>query len=280
MSSYAEIASKPIVKIPEKTHEYTIINSMVYNEHTIYVESGSAYPSNITEILEDVFDQCDNHLGEPVCRKYKMNYVIDNTGKHIGVTYIDFDDFRVYNMIVGKNPDGSKRVRIIEDTNHKARLGDITPGTNWGDIADLSMPHVREETLEPLIRLKSYVMDNVQKEINGLDVEEEITASIRVSPCYISKYCDEDFHSDKLVVFFPDFNLSNREKERITKGLFSRYNRTKPYRDNFSVTSFKKNILVSFNHYADCEFAFKMLMKCKIEYKGSPLLLRCRRFKR
>lgn len=106
------------------------------NEHYIRVSSGVATNEQFTAILLRALKE------QKIATEFKVNLIFLG-GKPIGYGYLWVKDTRVYNMLLGRKPDGTELVREIDDPNWRPASPETkTPdeimeechGRRWADI--------------------------------------------------------------------------------------------------------------------------------------------------
>ncbi len=178
-----------------------------YNPHILYVESGIANPDQLVSAIKQAISETSKKLNRPIDTKFKVNLVMDRTGKKYGYGYIWFTNPEVCYMLTGKNPDGSERFEYQDDPNW---IPPAEPkpvffvnfeipysGRSWADIAEeeeeiekaYTCPKIKVP-LPPLMTLPEYEYTPEQKS------DPSVVGSkgrFIVSPAYVgeldSKYC-------------------------------------------------------------------------------------------
>ena len=186
-----------------------------YDTHTLYITSGVARNDQVyecikkgvkegeetlyRELLIDCFNkngiefnreltngELKNVLkdrGLEVPRKKSLkcritpNVIVDKNGNYFGFGYIHVSKKEVYWMLLGKNPDGTERVREYPDPNWtppepKPDLTDDEQSEKysfmkWHEIAEEEEQYIQptiKEQLEPLIKVPGYEYDDIQYE--------------------------------------------------------------------------------------------------------------------
>lgn len=160
-----------------------------YNPHIIYVNTGVATTEQLINSIKLSLKNVSVDLKRQVTTKFKVNIIVDRSGKNYGYGYVWFTNTEVYYMLIGKNPDGSERVEWREDLNW---VPPVEPrpirsleeelaknkGKSWCDIieeeeeeeAKYTRP-VKKVILPPLMVLPDYQLDDNQKEIYRIQQE-------------------------------------------------------------------------------------------------------------
>ncbi len=147
------------------------IESQYENNHLVYIKSGVATKEQVHCAIRTALIDAAAKLKCDFECKFRINVVGDRIGKKFGFTYVWFTDPKVYNMIIGLNPDGSERMEYEDDL-------DWTPSTqdqirslqqkckqtkNWADMIEYEEELDKIQTrpqvgvpLEPLIQLPPY----------------------------------------------------------------------------------------------------------------------------
>lgn len=86
-----------------------------HDNHTLLVKFECATSQQILQSFITAFKTYQNDNNTTLKCKFKVNYVEDRDGKSFGFAFVFVTNSSVYNMILGKNPDGSDRVEYKED---------------------------------------------------------------------------------------------------------------------------------------------------------------------
>lgn len=153
--------------------------SRTYDNHTLYVNSGVATKAQLTTAFHRALKDVSKTLNRPVTTAFKVNVVIVH-GNYVGYSYVRVQNPEVYNMLIGKNPDGTERVEYIDDPNWQppAKASVIedeidfetfmsapTNNKSWAELMDEEeemKPAKIRQLLPPLMKLPSYQYDQEQ----------------------------------------------------------------------------------------------------------------------
>ena len=145
------------------------------NDHFLYVESGTATNDQLISCLTEAIQKYLVSKPKSFSPKFKSNIITKHDGTTYGYGYVWVEDLKLSNILIGLNPDGSKRVKEIEDTDWVADsnvekeyhewLSLPLVGKSWVEIADiedefqakLTRPKLYQP-LEPLIVLEGFKM--------------------------------------------------------------------------------------------------------------------------
>ena len=206
-------------KVERYDHHLTPIDETAikyYNPHILHVKSGVAYNWQLMGSLKEALKEAEIKLGRKIECSYKVNIIVGRNGKMYGLGYIWVTNEEVYNMLIGKNPDGTDRIEYIEDPNWVApeksldealdEIGHLCSGS-WADYCEAEdkiiaryEPKILKKYLPPLIELPGYEYDEEQTEhIKNLSLEQRDSEPIpkkgyfHISPAFVQdideKYC-------------------------------------------------------------------------------------------
>jgi len=122
----------------------------MYDNHTLYVKYYSATLDQIKTIFNNALKNYNTHYNKNIACEFYYNLIIDKNGQSYGIVFIYVSNSEVYNMILGKNPNGTDRIKFLREKKTKI----IDEPINWGDSDD---EIIGEVTLEPLMSLESVV---------------------------------------------------------------------------------------------------------------------------
>lgn len=239
----------------------------IYDRYTLYIELGDATRSQLDRVLCDAL----NKIG--IKCHYKIN-MIQNRKKGINLAYVRVTDKTVYNILIGRNPDGSERVLYHDDPTfvppsepHEQYVDRMLEGiTDWYEMDEIDneanklyeCPKIKEQ-LDPLVEIIPY---NKNK-------------GFKIEPAYVYTKSDEyysniimafdvpEWITDKVIrPYFAGYvSISYRYKDASKRNEYPNIN----FRTNYEG---KKSVYIEFHTYSfDCEFA--MLMS-KILYVVHP----------
>ena len=113
------------------------MSSRHHNQHVLYVSS-DASNEQLRVALNQMISDASNLIDKFEHRTFEANMVINRAGRHFGYGYIWVDDVRFANLLLGMNPDGSKRVEYRDDPDWnppESEEIDIQL-SSWADIVD------------------------------------------------------------------------------------------------------------------------------------------------
>jgi hypothetical protein len=140
-----------------------------YNPHFVTVLSGLATKVQVARILLSGISQARSKTGIDFNTDVRINILIDKDGKHRGYGYLWFDDVRLANVFLGKNPDGTERVERYLPKNRVRMYKklekemDNLDMESWAELTEAE-ERIREKMeslyvvrkLDPLITLDEY----------------------------------------------------------------------------------------------------------------------------
>jgi hypothetical protein len=147
-----------------------VTTTRYYNPHFVTVLSGLATKAQVARILLSGIRQACSKTGIDFNTNVRINVLIDSDGKYRGFGYLWFNDVRLANVFLGKNPDGSDRVEkyVPKDKmrllrRYEKELDDLPIPERWGDLcimedrikSKIDKLYVTRD-LGPLIKLDEY----------------------------------------------------------------------------------------------------------------------------
>ncbi len=243
--------SRPITMHRSIEYEKDENDGKIYDKHTLYLDVSEHTHTQINNSINITL----NKIG------IKCAYKINMVGKK--TAYLRVSSANVYNILIGNNPDGSRRIKMIMDPNFKPpeepfddalRKSTEDLGiTDWYDIC------IAEEELD-----KMYTQTEIQTKLPPLvkltahGTNEEIV----VKRAYI---CDDDKYSSNII--FSD-NVPEWLTDEIIRPHFSCYvskdHRKTKYGKKYPLISFKNNrwgncVYISFSDKTyDTQFSILM----------------------
>lgn len=157
--------------------------SRIHDNHTLYVNSGVATKEQLTAAIYASLKTASRNLGRPITTAFKVNVVIvrDN---YVGYSYVRVQNKEVYNMLIGRNPDGTERVQWLDDPNWTSSTSEPVESStsSWADMMDeedeAKPPQIRQ-LLPPLMSLPPYRYDKEQlKHVTALLTEQQQKLSV------------------------------------------------------------------------------------------------------
>ena len=149
-----------------------------YNNHLLHVTSGVAYQSQVVDVIKMAIADINKILPQPINCDFKVNLVTDRNNTYFGYGYAWVSSIEIYNVLLGKNSDGSERIDYVDDPNWKSpataledALNTLDDSLSWGEYMDkedeikalYTAPQIKT-TLPPLIQLKPIIYDAYQSE--------------------------------------------------------------------------------------------------------------------
>ena len=179
----ADLASESVQK-PSSSNEYINENlPKYYNSHCLYVSSGCAHPEQLIKSMKAAIKSASKVLDRSVNCSFKVNLVIGRNEHYYGFGWIWVTNEEIYHMLLGRNPDGTRRVQVIEDPDWKCpiipiheALEEIDHIKSWADYCDEEdkiteryKPGVIELELPPLITLPDFIYTKEQLDLINSD---------------------------------------------------------------------------------------------------------------
>ena len=119
----------------------------MHDTNTLYVESGVATESQVSECLKKAIQESNKVLGYDTQCKFKVNLIVGNDGKYFGFGYIRISEPKIYWMLLGRNPDGTERIEEYLDP-------DWVPPPNPNE--GLTQEQIKEKNNNLYNNLKTY----------------------------------------------------------------------------------------------------------------------------
>ena len=151
----------------------------LYDSHTLYVVT---HNFDATQVRQSIHRSASELSKECKDSSIIVNTVKSYKGEYIGISYVFVGSSRLYNALIGKNLDGSKRVTYVEKENTEFpdnmynRL-EHKETRSWADTVEEDYVEREEIIQPPLVRPK-------------IDVDGEETHYLSISPAFVEN-CDE-----------------------------------------------------------------------------------------
>jgi len=123
-----------------------------YDNHTLYL-STFENKETIKSVINSCINEISKKLGVKFNYKININVVKNRQDESIGVVYVWISDPKVYNVLLGKNLDGSKRTETIKNPDwniEKSPSFASKSGSSWADIVEFDELEFIEKELPPL----------------------------------------------------------------------------------------------------------------------------------
>ena len=139
-----------------------------YDTHTIYCDSGVASSSQVSESLKKAIGDAEKVLKRSTNCRYKINLLVNREGEYFGYGYIWVSSEEIYWMLLGKNPDGTERVREYPDPNWSPpskKVSETSEDKKWIDVVEDEDSFIQptiKEILPPLVTIPGYEYDEEQ----------------------------------------------------------------------------------------------------------------------
>jgi len=282
-----------IIDIETGEVDYENVNQKhYYNQHTLYVRSGVAYPSQLMDSLKKAIEETTIKVNKPIPCRYKVNLIVGRSGKYYGFGYIWVTNPEVYYMLIGKNPDGSERVIYEDDPNWKEPEKSLEEtldnlkcsNKSWADDLEeeeelrkqYNCPQIKKE-LPILMTLPGYEYDTEQLEhVKKLALSEGYKGPIptkgyfQISPAFVTdlddKYCHNVLCSRNIPLWISEQDIKNifipYTSDSITK--YIRKIKGKKIADTYPFVTINENRVAFITFHLetrDAQFALLMTRK-------------------
>jgi hypothetical protein len=134
---------KSMSEVPKELIPY----KKFYDKHTLYLRSGDLSSGQVQQALRNCLNSYVKEHKDKISCKFIVNTILDREDRNVGLSYVYVDREEVYNMLCGKNKDGTSRTEEIDES---SKLGDLGDEVSWADIMD----EVKTVSLPPLMTLK------------------------------------------------------------------------------------------------------------------------------
>jgi hypothetical protein len=143
------------------------------NNHLLHINTGVATEKQVEDSIKKTMALAKD-MNLPYKSQYRISLVTDRYGKTFGYAYVWFTNPEVFNMLIGKNPNGSDRSERIDDPNWRPPIEPIQ-STSWADIEEYECIPKITVVLPPLIKLVDYELDEGQRKIVNGSSQTNIT---------------------------------------------------------------------------------------------------------
>jgi hypothetical protein len=126
-----------------------------FDRHTFYVSLKGATKEELVSFANRVIAAVQPHVGTGFNKAYRINYVLNKENKSVGLAYIYFASVEVYNMLNGKNPDGSERVEVTYLPTKPLTMEDYSADMSWAEAMEEEEKNIVRKQLPPLIQVDS-----------------------------------------------------------------------------------------------------------------------------
>ena len=224
-----------------KLRNFQFTDQVDYESNTVlYVETGIATEKQLRDCFMSItqFD-VDNHSNFKSCKfsivMQKNQHPITKKWNTSGYAYVWISDPKIFNMLLGKNPDGSHRIGYRHDPRYTIHSSIIENG----DIEPI-IPQIQVE-LPPLLTIPGYKYTSEQISILKQQITKEEcvpnTGFFRVSAALVRKYIEDkstnvltglipNWIDEKIMLkFFRKFSTSPSNKYPQVKILVTRTRR-------------------------------------------------------
>jgi hypothetical protein len=266
-----------------------------YDANTLYIKSGVAYPHQVAQSLRNAVAEASKILGEPLETKFKINLIVLRDNRPVGYGYIRLTNSKVYNILCGKNTDGSERYEEYEDPDWVAP--EESESTDWADMMDDECPTIKKY-LEPIVKLQGYKLDDKQKTMlkdqmietakhdgtyrEGMTFEINDFENFEVSSAFVyqveDNLCDNILCARKIPTTINETMLKNFFTPYVSdsKTKVKRRQRGQMVQDTYPFVTINNERIafVTFDPKTnDAQFALLMTKKVEMNDAGKPVTL-------
>jgi len=269
----------------------------------LFIQTGVLCEGQIINCLNGAITEFNKTFNKDIPQnQFYLNLVTNKEGKSFGYAYAYIDDKELFNIIVGKNLDGSERVELIDDPDWEPPSDDETEaleaaGDDWGELCEVEKsyecPKIIQK-LDPLItlpgikytesQLKQVLKDpdlarvqkeNLQKYPFGFLEVSEVSLSEKKENLnsIFSKNLPDWVTEDFLFKFFSRFNRDPLIRTKKDKSKFEYpVVKIKKYREGLGEV---KNCSITFSpsYPHTSSFLIKLIKRIEVERKGKKEML-------
>jgi hypothetical protein len=247
------------------------MNTQMYDNHTLNVKCFNSTLDQIKNVFNNAFEKYKlNHNNDIECSFY-YNLILNKQGESYGIAFVYVSNDEVYNMILGKNPDGTKRIKY----NKKLKEKPTTRSSNWGDSSD-DEEIIDTIVLEPLIVLEPIELNDMQKQY----YLEPIDLVIKRALIYNleDKYIHNILKTKKIPHWITHLMIKNLfspfASDNTTK--YSRIIKGKKIMETYPFININKDcicFIIYDNKTNDAQFALHMMKKTTITQDNKSITL-------
>lgn len=243
----------------------------IANNTTFYVQSDVAHAHQIKACFEDGVRQAKSLYGESFSCTVDVNLVKSQGTTYMGYAFVNLSNPILYYLLLGLNGDGSPQTceeKLTEE--EKERLSKIK---SWADYMD-ELDSITESKRTPLVTLPPFKYDEEQKKHKGgAEYGNLILQRAFITPNKSEKIDEKKLFVTRVPAF--DLNFLYTIFAPYAVSHYSGYpNKFYPIievkRDNKG--EYYANI--EYAHEYDAAFAFTMLFRTSVIYKGKSLELK------
>lgn len=117
----------------------------VYDNHTIFINCDCATVEQIAKSFDDALLNYRNQYDKKITSKFMINLIKGPGGESYGIGFVFISNPQVYNLILGKNPNGSDRIEYRPDPSWKPSdklekevidEPEFTQGKSWAEFME------------------------------------------------------------------------------------------------------------------------------------------------
>jgi hypothetical protein len=242
-------------------------NTHIYDYHTLNVKCYNATLEQIKNVFNNAFEKYKlNHDKNIECSFY-YNLILNKEGQSYGIAFVYVSNKEVYNMILGKNPDGSERLKY----NKKLKEKKANKSINWGDSSD-DEEIVDTIILEPLIVLEAIELNDKLEPVINLVINRALIYKLE------DKYIHNILKTKKIPYWITPLMLKNMfspfASDNTTK--YSRIVKGKKILDTYPFININKDgicFIIYDVKKTDAQFALHMMKKTTITLDDKTITL-------
>jgi len=247
------------------------MNTQMYDNHTLNVKCCNSTLDQIKNVFNNAFEKYKlNHNNDIECSFY-YNLILNKQGDSYGIAFVYVSNEEVYNMILGKNPDGTKRIKYTKKLKEKP----TTRSSNWGDSSD-DEEIIDTIVLEPLIVLEPIKLNNMQKQYYLEPIDLVINRALIYN--LEDKYIHNILKTKKIPHWITNLMIKNLfspfASDNTTK--YSRIIKGKKIMETYPFVNINKDgicFIIYDSKTNDAQFALHMMKKTTITQDNKSITL-------
>lgn len=105
----------------------------IYRAGFVYIMTSGGTKEQLEAGIKELFQSAQRALLKKLDLTYRLNYVTDHSGKPVGHAYLWVKDVELFNVLIGRNSDGTERYELVPDPDW-ANTSDLSDFTDDTDI--------------------------------------------------------------------------------------------------------------------------------------------------
>ena len=115
----------------------SLSETKAYDNHTLFIKCDCATVEQIRTAFRESLTTYQTSIGKHLECRFRVNLVENREGNSFGIAFVFVTNPAVYHMLMGKNPDGSDRIKYIDDPSWVAPTDtELTNDSGWSAISE------------------------------------------------------------------------------------------------------------------------------------------------